>query len=318
MSQPRQGRGLLPTVSVLIPTHNRPGWLRRALNSVLAGDYDDFEVIVSNNGRPEDTRELQRRIDDQRVRWAEQPQATGVLENFLAALSLARGRFVAVLHDDDWWDSGLLATLVPQLEIHRVAVAAFADHWRVTEDGRIDHRASEYASRASGRAALAPGLHHPFHALAVSESVPVPGCVFRREALPVESFPAEVGAAMDVWTGYLLAATGGAVYVCRERLAYLTDHASSDFATASTRNLFAAMYCQRRMLEDPRMRAHRGDLSRRLGAREQSIGASLLRAGHRHAARRHLSVALRRRPTAKGVAAWAASWLIPRSLLGRL
>ena len=305
----------LPAVSVLLPTHNRPEWLNRALKSVLAGDYEDFEVIVSNNGRPEDSRELEQRINDPRVRWTEQPQDTSPLKNVLAALSLARGRFATVLHDDDWWDSHFLATLVPQLESHRALVAAFASPWWVTEDGQIDHRLSDELNRASGRAALAPGLHQPFHALAVSEEVPIPGCVFRREALPPDSFPDEVGTAWDVWAGYLLAATDGAVYFCPERLVYLTQHANSDLALAGTRNSLAAAYCQRQILRDPRMSAHRGELIRRLAVREQSIGASLLRQGHRDPARRHLSAALRRRATAKGLIAWGASWVVPRSLL---
>src|SRR5919199_6684910 len=104
-----------PLVSVILLTHNRPVWLRTALRSVLEGEFEGYEVIVSNNGQPEHTRGLAEHVGDPRVRWVEQPPSGG-LEHFLAALSLARGRYVAPLHDDDWWHPRFLATLIPPLE----------------------------------------------------------------------------------------------------------------------------------------------------------------------------------------------------------
>jgi glycosyltransferase involved in cell wall biosynthesis len=306
-----------PTVSVLLPTHNRPEWLEQAARSVLAGAYGDVELVVSNNGRPEDTRGLAARLGDPRVRVVEQPPC-GMLEHFTAALKLARGEYVAVLHDDDWWDPRFLATLVPALRRHPEAVVAFADQWQVTAEGEIDRESTEFCTRESGRGALAEGLLADLPALAVRESVPFIGCVFRRDAVSPSSFPPAVGAALDVWMGYLLAATGGAAYGSRERLAYRRMHADSDFARAATENLVAAVYCQRRMLSDPYIAAHRDELTRRLAARQQWVGATFLRDGARSAARAHLAAAVRCRPTAKGIAGWGASWVLPRSVLARL
>jgi glycosyltransferase involved in cell wall biosynthesis len=310
-------RAASPAVSVVLPTHNRPRWLRASLGSVLEGGFRDFEVIVSNNGRPEHTRELAQEIDDPRVRWIEQPPS-GMLEHFRAALSLARGRYVAALYDDDWWHESFLATLVPPLEDGPQLVAAFADQTQVHADGELDIRATEYYSRTSGRATLAAGTHRPFDHLAVRETVPIAGCVFRREAVSPAAIPLDVGAAYDVWIAYLLARTGGGAHYCPDRLAFLREHESSDFATEPIPNLVAAANCQRRMLRDPRLAPYREELGRRLAAREQGIGAALLRRGQRSDAREHLGAALRLRRTAKGGAAWAATWLVPGPLLARL
>lgn len=314
---PASPRGLQrPSVSVLLPTHNRPVWLEQAITSVLDGEYDDFEIIVSNNGRPEHTRDLAQRIDDPRVLWIEQPPS-GTLENFLAAFSLARGEYVAPLHDDDWWHPQLLARLVAPLRADRQVMVAFADQWQVTADGEIDRQSSDYFTIGSGRATLAEGFHEPFTGLAARESIPQIGCVFRRDAMSPENVPAEVGPALDLWTGYLLAVTGKAAYFCRDRLVYCRVHADSDFVLAQTDNLMAAVSCARRMLADPRMAADRDELTQRLAARQQSVGGTLLREGSRKSARKHLAGALRLRPTAKGAGAWAASWVIPTSLLTR-
>jgi glycosyltransferase involved in cell wall biosynthesis len=306
-----------PSVSVVLPTHNRPVWLRTALASVLEGEFEDFEVIVSNNGRAEHTRELAAQVDDPRIRWIEQPPS-GMLEHFLAALSLARGRYVAALHDDDWWHPRLLATLVPPLEADPEVVVTFADPVLVHADGELDVAATEYFSRTSGRATLAPGFHHPFNHLAVRETVPLVSCVFRREAVAPSDVPLDVGTAHDIWIAYLLARTGGAAYYCPDRLVFLRGHESSDFAGHPIANLLAAVDCQRRMLRDPGLAPHRGELRRRLAAREQGLGAALLRQGSRSAAREHLGAALRLRATPKGSAAWAASWVMPGPLLARL
>jgi glycosyltransferase involved in cell wall biosynthesis len=311
------GQQARPTASVLLPTHNRPVWLARALRSVLEAEFEDFEIVVSNNGRPGDTEDLRKSLDDPRIRWIEHAPP-GALENFLSALSLARGEYVTVLHDDDWWHPRFLATLVPLLEDDPAAVLAFSDHWQVGPDGETDTAATEYISRASGRATLPAGRYQPFDALVVRETVPIPGCVFRRDALSPADFPPEVGAANDIWAAYLLSRAGGAAYVCAERLVYRTVHAESDFASRPVENLSGAVYCQQRWLRDPRMTAEREELKRRLAARQQSIGAALLRQGRRHAAREHLAAALRVRPTIKGLGAWTASWILSPSVLRRL
>jgi glycosyltransferase involved in cell wall biosynthesis len=305
-----------PQVSVVLPTHNRPLWLRTALESVLEGEFQDLEVIVSNNGRHRHTRELAKEISDFRVRWVEQPPC-GPLEHLLAAFALTRGRYVALLHDDDWWHPRLLATLVPPLEGRPDAVLAFVDQAQVSVVGEIDVAATDYFSQTSGRTTLTPGFHQPFDYLAVREGVSNAGFVFRRESLALADIPLELGTAYDLWIPYLLARTGGAAYYCPDRLVYVRWHANSVLAEEPMANLLSAVDCQRRMLRDPRLEAHYGELRHRLAAREHSIGTMLLRQGSRSAAREHLLTALRVRATLKGGAAWAASWIAPRSLLER-
>jgi glycosyltransferase involved in cell wall biosynthesis len=303
-----------PSVSVVLPTHNRPEWLEQAITSVLDGEYEDFEIIVSNNGRPEHTRRLAQRIDDPRVRWIERAPC-GTLENFLGASSLARGEYIAPLHDDDWWHPQMLARLVAPLRAYREVVVAFADQWQVTTtDGEVDRKISDQDSMGHGRARLAEGLYKPFTDIAARESIPQIGCVFRRDAVSI-SVPPEVGPALDIWRGYRLAVTGGAAYFCRDRLVYCRLHANNDFVVDGTNFLISAVYIGRRMLADPRMAADRHEVTRRLAGRHQSLGGKLLRQDSRKSARTHLGEALRLRPTAKGAGAWVASWVTPTSLL---
>ena len=306
-----------PIVSVVLPTHNRPEWLLRALSSVLEGEFDDLEVVVSNNGEREHTRRLRTKLQDSRVRWVEQDHAPGMLDNLLAGLALTRGRYVAVLHDDDRWSPRFLSTLVPPLERHPEAVIAFADHYVTNERGEADAVATERNTRLSGRADLGEGLHQPFFGAVVQRSVAMTACVFRKEALAISKITAEVGPFYDVWVPYLLASTGGAAYFSRERVMYYREHAASVSATADLAGCLAYVACRQRMLKDPRLRPYARLIGKQLAGDHVATGARLLREGARGPARRHLLASMRLNPALKPLAGWAASWIAPKALLAR-
>jgi glycosyltransferase involved in cell wall biosynthesis len=307
-----------PLVSVVLPTHNRPDWLAEALRSVLDGEFGDFEVVVSNNGDPAHTRKLAAAIRDTRVRWIEQPADLGMLPNFLAALSLARGEYVAVLHDDDWWSPRFLGALVPPLERHPETVLAFADHFLVNEHGDLELAATDANTLQWGRANLAEGLHRPFFGLVARQSVAITGCVFRRSALPVSEVTPEVGSFYDSWTTYLLARTGGAAYFTRERLLYYRSHDESHSSSRDPSAPLAAAYCRRLMWDDPGLLPYRSLLKKQLGVNHESAGGRLLRQGARGPARAQLAAAIRLHPSWRAAAGWAASWVAPRAMLARL
>jgi glycosyltransferase involved in cell wall biosynthesis len=307
-----------PLVSIVLPTHNRPVWLAEALTSALDGEFDDLEVVVSNNGNPDDTRRLQAAIRDPRVRWVEQDPTLGPMDNFLAGLALARGKYVAPLHDDDRWSPKFLAVLVPPLECHPEAVLAFADHYLINERGEIDLAATEAGTERWGRAGLPEGLHHPFFGVVARESVAMTGCVFRRNALPHEEIPPDVGPFYDIWTSYLLARSGGAAYFSPERLLYYRAHEASESSAENLAAHLGAIRGRRRMLEDPRLRPHEHVITKRLARDHVLVGATLLRQGERREARSHLAAAIRLDPTFKAVGGWTATWIAPSSLVSRL
>ena len=90
-----------PLVSVIIPTYNR-GWiLKEALESVLAQDFRDFELIVVDDGSTDGTAELLAACGPP-VRVLTQPNR-GVSAARNLGLSAARGQLVAFLDSDDLW-----------------------------------------------------------------------------------------------------------------------------------------------------------------------------------------------------------------------
>lgn len=99
------GRAGKPLVSILIPTHDRPDYLALALRSAQAQTYEHLQIVISDNSESTDTRSLlAAQIDaDPRIEFVRQ-DGGNYMENWLRALSQARGEYVNFLMDDDLFD----------------------------------------------------------------------------------------------------------------------------------------------------------------------------------------------------------------------
>ncbi|WP_422115720.1 glycosyltransferase family 2 protein [Brachybacterium sp. UNK5269] len=96
-SVPRGLREVL--VSVAISTRNRAQYIADSIDSVLAQTFEDFELIIVDDGSVDTTREAVEAYDDPRVRYVHQESA-GISAARNRAADLSRGFFTAV-HDDD-------------------------------------------------------------------------------------------------------------------------------------------------------------------------------------------------------------------------
>ena len=130
-----------PRISVVMPTYNRPALLARALDSLAAQTYGDFEVVVVNDaGLPvDDVIEAARtRIA---VTFVEHERNRGRCGALNTALDAARGELVAFLDDDDIYYAHHLQTLVDALA-DRSITAVYSHAVKVVENeaGAITHR----------------------------------------------------------------------------------------------------------------------------------------------------------------------------------
>ncbi|MEH3052924.1 MAG: glycosyltransferase family 2 protein, partial [Patulibacter minatonensis] len=94
-------------MSVAMPAHRDSAYFRAALASVLAQTHADLEVIVGDDSGGE-LRAAVEAAGDPRVRYLAWKQRLGFAGNHAATLDLARGRYLAVLHDDDAWQPDYL------------------------------------------------------------------------------------------------------------------------------------------------------------------------------------------------------------------
>jgi glycosyltransferase involved in cell wall biosynthesis len=108
-----------PAVSIIMPTFNRLEFLKPALDSVFSQTFEDWELIIADDGSSEPTRAYLRTLQDHpRVRVILLPHTgkPSVVSNM--ALREARGEYVAFLDSDDVWLPKKLETQIASLRRH--------------------------------------------------------------------------------------------------------------------------------------------------------------------------------------------------------
>ena len=91
-----------PIVSVLIPAHNAANYVEDALDSVLRQTFDDFEVIVVNDGSTDSTPDILDEMNrrDERIRVIHAPQR-GIIAALNLGIAVCEGKFIARMDADD-------------------------------------------------------------------------------------------------------------------------------------------------------------------------------------------------------------------------
>lgn len=103
-------------VSVVIPTHNRPELLKRAVNSVLGQTFKDLEVIVVDDGLEKRADEVINNFHDSRLKYIQHSEEKGGSVARNTGIKASSGNFIAFLDDDDEWLPFKLATQMAQFE----------------------------------------------------------------------------------------------------------------------------------------------------------------------------------------------------------
>jgi hypothetical protein len=111
-----------PAVSVIVPTYQRREYVTRAVRSVLAQTFSDFELIVVDDGSTDGTGDALAGLDPRlRYHWQEN-HGTGAARN--AGIAHARGEIVAFLDSDNHWLPQHLEVVTDVLALHPRAVLA--------------------------------------------------------------------------------------------------------------------------------------------------------------------------------------------------
>lgn len=91
-------------VSVIIPTYNRCERLKLTIESVLKQTYQDFELLICDDGSTDDTHEMVMAFNDERIRWLEGSNSGGPATPRNRGIAEARGEWLAFLDSDDLWE----------------------------------------------------------------------------------------------------------------------------------------------------------------------------------------------------------------------
>lgn len=145
---PAQTNNLNPVVSIIIPTFNRDKFIGAAVESILEQTYQDFEIIIVDDGSTDRTAEVIRLFPADKLIYIYQTNCgRSNARNY--ALSIARGRYIAFLDSDDLYLPGKLELQVNYMTEHPEVDMIYTSAYCMDENGNsINHH---YDAKVSGR-----------------------------------------------------------------------------------------------------------------------------------------------------------------------
>lgn len=311
-----------PLISVIIPTYNRPDYLREAIASAVKQSYTHLEIIVSDDYSEENPQPVIDSFQDNRIRLRRNSKNLGIGQNVTCAFTEARGKYVASLNDDDRWDEYFLSTLVQPLEENPALVLSFCDYYIMDEHSSINWPATMKQTKKEKRHRLSEGVYQPFWKVGLVDQAVFSSsaALVRRAAVNWERL-FEAGVFWDYYIAYLAGRSGKGAYYCPQRLAYYRVHAQSENMVSGSRSVQAkirkgraATFCYRRFMEDENLRAHRLYFQREWAHANTTLGIGFLRAGQPQLARPYFQKSLKSHKfNLRSLAALALSYL-PGSL----
>jgi glycosyltransferase involved in cell wall biosynthesis len=221
-----------PDITVIVTVYKRYQYLRDALNSVRLQSLEGrrLEVIVADDGASTDVQRIVEELGQTYVHYRPNDTRMGVALSVREALRSARGRYVAIINDDDLWEQDFLRELIAPLEADPGCVLAFCDHWIMDENGSVNQESSDALSRRFRRAERPSGeVAEVARATVLDKSVPLAvGALFRRSAVDPDLITTEVGGAYDYWIACLLARLGRPFYYVPKRLTRYRWHSNME------------------------------------------------------------------------------------------
>jgi len=107
-----------PLVSICIPTYNRVGMIGKAVESALSQTYRNIEVIVVDNASTDHTGDVLAAFSDPRLRYVRNERNLGLFGNFNRCIELAKGKYLHILHSDDYIDPGFTEACISFFQKH--------------------------------------------------------------------------------------------------------------------------------------------------------------------------------------------------------
>ncbi|HID60619.1 MAG TPA: glycosyltransferase [Hadesarchaea archaeon] len=125
----------MPKVSVVITAHNYGKYLKQCLESTLNQNYDDYEVIVVNDGSTDNTTEVLQEYEN-RVKIINLP-GLGLAAACNRGIAATSGEYIIRLDADDFFDENILLIEADYLDDHQNVDLVYPDYYLVNEKGEI-------------------------------------------------------------------------------------------------------------------------------------------------------------------------------------
>jgi glycosyltransferase involved in cell wall biosynthesis len=130
-----------PKVSIGLPVYNGEKTIEKAIKSLLAQTFKDFELIISDNASDDQTQNICQRLAllDERIYYVRQSKNIGIYKNFNFLISIAKGKYFMWAADDDWRSPEFLEANVFALDSNLKFVASTSPNCFEGEENNSDN-----------------------------------------------------------------------------------------------------------------------------------------------------------------------------------
>lgn len=140
-------------VSIIMPTYKRGDSIKESILSVLNQTFEDFELIIVNDGGSDDVEQLSASFKSAKIRYIKQEKNNGLSSSLNLGILSARGKYIAFLDDDDIYYANHIESLVGTLEKKKDYGCAYSNSWRcygeVKDNVFIENNRKVYELRPS-------------------------------------------------------------------------------------------------------------------------------------------------------------------------
>lgn len=159
-----------PKVSVIIPTYNSEQFIGETLDSVFNQNYQNFEVIVVDDGSCDGTDKVISGYKDRLTYIRKKNEGISIARN--TAIAVARGEYIAFIDHDDIWVPEKLKEQIALLEDNKAIGLCFSDAYIIDEKGRRGSSLFKICPPYSGMV---------FKKLLKENFIPVPTAIVRKD-----------------------------------------------------------------------------------------------------------------------------------------
>jgi len=122
-----------PFVSIIMPAYNSADYIGQAIESILAQDYQNFELIITDDGSTDNTKEVIQQYKDGRIRYLYQDN-NGVSSARNLAIKKAKGHYIIPLDADDMMTPDFVTSHLVEFEKHSDVDLVYSDVLLIDEN----------------------------------------------------------------------------------------------------------------------------------------------------------------------------------------
>ena len=157
-----------PNVSIGMPVFNGAKTIKKAIDSILAQTFEDFELLISDNASDDETENICKRFanQDSRIRYVRQKMNVGVYGNFDYVMSQAKKKYFMFAAADDWRSPNFLELNVSALESNSKYVASTSPNCHEGDEKNYN-KYIDFSLEGSSKERFAKFLQNAWHSHAI-------------------------------------------------------------------------------------------------------------------------------------------------------